>query len=159
MSDRVAKAFEEFLRTRRDHRDGLTARQQLWTAFEAGAQFTLDEIRERTGLTAPTQEMLPIPDFLRNQENLRAERAAQETCACTPGDAFECCKAKPGSGCICDCHETETRSEHTAAHDCACEDCVKAETRVECKHERTGYGGDDLSGGSSNMCLDCGKQV
>lgn len=56
MSDKVAKAFEDFLRTRRDHRDGLTARQQLWTAFEAGAQFTLDEIRERTGLAGPTQE-------------------------------------------------------------------------------------------------------
>jgi hypothetical protein len=62
MSDKVAKAFEEFLRTRRDHRDGLSARQQLWTAFEAGAQFTLDEIRERTGLTAPTPETIPAPE-------------------------------------------------------------------------------------------------
>jgi hypothetical protein len=111
MSDKVAKAFEEFLRTRRDHRDGLTAKQQLWTAFEAGAQFTLDEIRERTGLAEPAQEMLPIPDFLRNQDNLRAERAAQET-----------------------------RPAHTAAHDCACADCVKAETPAV-PTEHAVYGG------------------
>lgn len=42
--DELDTAFEEFLKTRRDHRDGLTARQQLWMAFAAGAQFTLRQV-------------------------------------------------------------------------------------------------------------------
>jgi ferric-dicitrate binding protein FerR (iron transport regulator) len=41
---RLDAAFEKFLKERRDHREGLTARQQLWTAFEAGAKFSLAEI-------------------------------------------------------------------------------------------------------------------
>lgn len=41
----MSKAFEEFLRTRRDHRDGLTARQQLWCAFEAGGQYVLARLK------------------------------------------------------------------------------------------------------------------
>lgn len=79
MSDKVAKAFEDFLRTRRDHRDGLTARQQLWTAFEAGAQFTLDEIRERTGLSQPTQETVPAPEASFVETFRRSPRRVQET--------------------------------------------------------------------------------
>jgi hypothetical protein len=58
-----------------------------------------------------TQETLEIPDFLRNEDNLRAERAAQET-----------------------------RPAHTAAHDCACADCVKAETPAA-PTEHAVYGG------------------
>lgn len=42
--DDLNKVFEEFLLTRRDHRDGLSARQQLWTAFEAGAQYAIAKI-------------------------------------------------------------------------------------------------------------------
>lgn len=43
--DDLNRAFEEFLRTRRDHRDGLSARQQLWTAFEAGGQYVLKQLK------------------------------------------------------------------------------------------------------------------
>lgn len=35
----VDAAFQSFLDTRRDHREGLTARQQLWLAFKAGADY------------------------------------------------------------------------------------------------------------------------
>ena len=45
----VEQAFEEFLRTRRDHREGLSARQQLWMAFKAGGDWALAEIRGSVG--------------------------------------------------------------------------------------------------------------
>lgn len=38
------RAFEDFMSTRRDEREGLTARQQLWAAFEAGARWAASEI-------------------------------------------------------------------------------------------------------------------
>jgi hypothetical protein len=43
--DELDRAFQKFLLTRRDHREGLTARQQLWCAFEAGAQWALSQIK------------------------------------------------------------------------------------------------------------------
>lgn len=46
---------------------------------------------------------LPIPDFLRNQENLRAERAELETrtgqCTDPAGGACKTCGARPGIPC------------------------------------------------------------
>lgn len=45
-TDRLSAAFEKFVAERRDHRDGLTARQQLWTAFKAGAEFALAEFKK-----------------------------------------------------------------------------------------------------------------
>lgn len=50
---------------------------------------------------------LPIPDFLRNQDNLRAERAAQETphgrkcCGCMGDEAYK------HSECFCRCHTAD----------------------------------------------------
>lgn len=42
--DRVDEAFETFLQTRHDHRNGLSVRQQLWMAFKAGGDFVLAEM-------------------------------------------------------------------------------------------------------------------
>lgn len=39
------RAFEQFLLERGDEREGLTARQQLWAAFKAGADWSLAELR------------------------------------------------------------------------------------------------------------------
>jgi hypothetical protein len=44
-TSRLSASFDKFLETRRDHRDGLDARQQLWAAFKAGADWALDEMR------------------------------------------------------------------------------------------------------------------
>lgn len=46
----AATAFEKFLKERRDHSEGLTARQQLWNAFDAGAKFALAEISRQLPL-------------------------------------------------------------------------------------------------------------
>lgn len=51
--DNLDLAFEEFLRVRRDARDDLTDRQQLWAAFKAGADWSLDEIRKVLQETKP----------------------------------------------------------------------------------------------------------
>lgn len=40
----LIEVFELFLLTRRDHRDGLSTRQQLWLAFEAGAKYVMQEL-------------------------------------------------------------------------------------------------------------------
>lgn len=40
-------AFDAWLK---DRRDDLTLRQQFWLAWKAGAEWVLDEVREKAGL-------------------------------------------------------------------------------------------------------------
>lgn len=67
--------------------------------------------RDGTQVTLYAPHGSTVPHYVRETQEFyqKFERvAAQETCACTPGDAFECRQAKPGSGCICECHEQDT---------------------------------------------------
>lgn len=50
----MSKAFEQFMKTRRDHREGLTAQQQLQDAFRAGARST--QLLEVLGVIASLLE-------------------------------------------------------------------------------------------------------
>lgn len=80
-------------------------------------------------------EMLPIPEFLRDQGNLRAERAEKETSVPAPEasivKAFERSPrrvdgAHPSGSCLiggdCD-HVKETRTVLSHEPDCDCSDC------------------------------------